>query len=148
VNDYVAAKQGAKQPWEVFPYSGWTFKVKGSDMLGGAAWDATTRRVYVAAPGADGPNMQPLVHVFAVAMGSPSGSDGGVSNVDGGADDTTASRGCGCRTTGGADAMSGMLGVLFLARRRRYRASRSGRTRCESRFRVNDHERSSSETRA
>jgi MYXO-CTERM domain-containing protein len=83
VNDYVASKQGLEQPWEVFPYEGWTFSQFGNATdLGGVAWDATTRRMYLAAPYADDPNNQPLIHVYQVGLGG--GGDGGVTGMDAG----------------------------------------------------------------
>jgi hypothetical protein len=69
VNDYIAVVQGTRDPWMVFPYSGWTFTLFGAgDMfsgLGGAAWDATTRRLYLAAQCTD-TNCQPLIHAYQV----------------------------------------------------------------------------------
>lgn len=65
VNEYVAAKNGLKEPWMVFPYAGWTMK-RGD---GGVAWDPKTRRLYVAAlcedPGG-GYFCGPLIDVYQV----------------------------------------------------------------------------------
>ncbi len=85
VNDYVAAKQGAKQPWDVVPYTGWTFSQFGNGgSLGGVAWDPTARRMYLLAPGTDG--HQPLVHVYSVGGGSTSTGTGGTSGGGAGGD--------------------------------------------------------------
>lgn len=69
VHDLAAVKAGSKLPWNVQPYTGWTFTSYG-DTLGisgmGAAWDPDTRRVYLTVSGT-GPNVTPLVHVFEVA---------------------------------------------------------------------------------
>jgi hypothetical protein len=69
VNDYVAVVQGNREPWMVFPYTGWTFTLFGADDmgsgLGGVAWDPSTRRMYLAALCADA-NCQPIIHAFQI----------------------------------------------------------------------------------
>jgi hypothetical protein len=77
VNDYLTAKQGAKAPWMVFPYTGWTLALPGGgSMGGGVAWDPLTRCLYVAAlctdPGGSsftgaGYFCGPVIHVFQIA---------------------------------------------------------------------------------
>ena len=86
VNDYVAVLSGSKKPWEVAPYTGWTFTQFGdAGQLGGVAWDPSTRRMYLVAPGADAPNYQPLVHVYSVSGETSDAGTGGGSSTDGGA---------------------------------------------------------------
>jgi hypothetical protein len=71
VNDLIAVKQGLKNPWDVFPYEGWAFKVPGDDDGGkpvGVAWDAATRLAYMVVGNSNGP--APIVHVFKVGQGS------------------------------------------------------------------------------
>jgi hypothetical protein len=67
VNDLIAAKNGQKNPWDVVPYTGWTFKAPGSNPAKsvGVAWDPATRLAYMVFPSSWG-NVTPVVHVFQV----------------------------------------------------------------------------------
>jgi hypothetical protein len=76
-NDLLAVKNGKKKPWQVYPYTGWAFKVfgdgdGGSDCcLGnnvGVAWDPATRLAYMVVQFTNG--SAPLVHVFKVGGGT------------------------------------------------------------------------------
>jgi len=77
-NDFVAVKQGAKQPWQVMPYDVWNFSFPintGQPNLGGVAFDPATRRVYVSLLNADHEeycSSLPLIEVFQVNV--PSGT--------------------------------------------------------------------------
>ncbi len=75
VNDFIAVKQGAKQPWDVVPYATWNFQVPfqsrvvngvqlGVTDIVGAAYDAAGNRIFVAAARNDG--AAPVIHVFRV----------------------------------------------------------------------------------
>jgi hypothetical protein len=74
-DDFLAVKAGTKKPWDVWPYSIWAFSlpfqqkiVNGVDMgdysIVGAAYDAFTKRVFLAAYRSDGAS--PLIHVLRV----------------------------------------------------------------------------------
>lgn len=68
VNDLIAAKNGTKVPWNVYPYTGWTFKfplVSQSYHPVGVSWDPATRRAYMVVAAADS-GIVPVVHVFTV----------------------------------------------------------------------------------
>ncbi len=70
VNDLIAVKQGVKQPWNVFPYAGWAFKVFGDSDGGqgvGVSWDASTRTAYMTVAFTN--DAAPLVHAFKVGQG-------------------------------------------------------------------------------
>jgi hypothetical protein len=76
VNDLLAVKNGQKKPWQVYPYTGWAFKVFGDGDGGancclgngvGVAWDPATRLAYMVVQFTNGP--APLVHVFKVGGG-------------------------------------------------------------------------------
>jgi hypothetical protein len=73
VNDFIAAKQDQKRPWDVRPSATWTFAVpfqsnmvNGVDLgivdIVGAAYDPVTRRLFLSAYKGDG--AAPLIHVF------------------------------------------------------------------------------------
>ena len=70
-NDLVAVKNGAKQQWEVRPYSVWNFSLpyegaSGAHVIGGAAYDPQTNNIYVSQQCTD-TNCAPIIHVFRVA---------------------------------------------------------------------------------
>ena len=73
VNDLIAVKNGQKNPWDIYPYTGWTFKAPGSDSTRSVAvaWDPATRLAYMVFPGSWG-NSDPVVHVFRVGYGAGS----------------------------------------------------------------------------
>jgi hypothetical protein len=77
-SDFVAAKQGTIQPWQVVPYDVWNFDVPittGSKRLGGVAFDPATGRVYVSVMGADqgyAYHSLPLIEVYQLKI--PSGA--------------------------------------------------------------------------
>jgi hypothetical protein len=62
-NDLAAVRTGAKQPWDVVPYAGWSLSGMGAN-VGGAAYDPATNRIYVSERGGDGD--RPKIHVFTV----------------------------------------------------------------------------------
>jgi hypothetical protein len=75
VEDFIAAKQGRKRPWDVVPYTTWTFKLPfqervengvdiGDYSIVGAAYDPSKRRIFLSAYRSDGD--LPLIHVFTV----------------------------------------------------------------------------------
>jgi hypothetical protein len=65
-NDLAAVKSGTKQPWEVRPYKTWelTLPYASNFRLGGVAWDAAGRRLYIAQKHVSGG--MPVVHGFGV----------------------------------------------------------------------------------
>jgi hypothetical protein len=76
VLDLAAVKAGTKMPWEVYPYTGWAFKVFGDGDGGesccggkpvGVAWDPATRLAYMVVGFTN--DRAPLVHVFRVGTG-------------------------------------------------------------------------------
>jgi hypothetical protein len=78
-NDLVAVKNGKKQPWEVLPYTTWTFDLPfESENRGimGAAYDAATGRLFLSAQYGD-TDGYPLIHILQV-----NGSGGGASAGD------------------------------------------------------------------
>ena len=68
-NELLAVKEGRKQAHELLPYAIWTFNLpfenNGKHLIGGAAWDPATRRIYIAQRDADGP--APVIHAFRVS---------------------------------------------------------------------------------
>lgn len=72
VLDLIAVKQGTKQMYQVQPYATWPIALPfsaevggvGEHLITGVAYDAATRRIFLAAGYADGP--QPLMHVLQV----------------------------------------------------------------------------------
>jgi hypothetical protein len=69
-NDLAAVKTGSKQPWQVVPYATWELTALGNVPywgIGGAAWDPTTKRIYLSEKNADGE--RPIVHVYVVQGG-------------------------------------------------------------------------------
>ncbi len=71
--DFLKAKDGDLKPWEVVPYSTWSFDVPqfaGGKETGGVAYDPATGRLYVAAPRADqvGFDPMPLIQVYQLPM--------------------------------------------------------------------------------
>lgn len=72
-NDLVAVKNGTQNQYDPEPYSVWTFTLpfEGNDTrnyLGGAAYDATNKKLYISQKGTD--STSPLIHVFNVDTGS------------------------------------------------------------------------------
>lgn len=77
-NDLLAAKNGSKLPYQVQPYTIWTYKLpfEVSDsrhLIGGAAFDTATQRIYVSQECVDA-NCTPIIQVFKVngALATPS----------------------------------------------------------------------------
>jgi hypothetical protein len=69
-NDLVAVKNGTKQAHAVEPYSVWNFNLPfegsgGQHLIGGAAYDAQTGRIYVSQQCSD-TNCAPVIHAFKV----------------------------------------------------------------------------------
>lgn len=64
--DLAAVARGQKRPWDVKPYATWplTLPYAAQTTIGGAAYDASTQRVFVSQTLADG--TLPLVHVFKI----------------------------------------------------------------------------------
>jgi hypothetical protein len=72
VNDLLAVKNKQKNPWDVYPYTGWAFKVFGDGNGGaavGVAWDPATRLAYFVVSYTNG--WAPLVHVFRIGPAAP-----------------------------------------------------------------------------
>jgi len=74
-NDFLAVKNGTKQPWEIRPYTTWFFDVptpEGAKHLGGVAFDPATNRLYVSQlnAGFDGFDVYPIVQVYQVSTGA------------------------------------------------------------------------------
>jgi hypothetical protein len=70
-NDFVAAKNHQKNPWDVRPYATWTFTLPFEDSnrhIQGVAFDPTINRIYLSQSGGE-PNGIPLIHVFDVSPG-------------------------------------------------------------------------------
>jgi hypothetical protein len=72
VLDLVAVKNGKQPPWSVRPYAAWSIDFPTGAAkyeLGGVAFDAETRRVFISQLGADrvGYDSNPLIHVFELA---------------------------------------------------------------------------------
>jgi hypothetical protein len=68
VLDLVAVRQGKRRPWDIKPYSTWTFDLPfehSGRLIGGIAFDEVHRRLFVSASFGDG--SRPLIHVFTVA---------------------------------------------------------------------------------
>jgi hypothetical protein len=86
VNDLLAAKNGSKNPMDVVPYTGWSFKTFNDGDGGapaGAVWDSATRMLYIVASCTGGGNCDPLVNVYHVAGGSASAGSACDLNIDG-----------------------------------------------------------------
>lgn len=69
-NDLVAVRNGQRAPESLQPYAVWSFETPfsgGTNLIGGAAWDPNTRRIYLLGRLQDG--AYPLVHVYRVAAG-------------------------------------------------------------------------------
>ena len=83
VSDLAAVKTGLKPAWEVRPYAMWNLELPfqtESRLLGGVAWDAATRRLFVSQSHGDAPN--PVIHVFYIAAtGSSSTSPSAPTNL-------------------------------------------------------------------
>jgi hypothetical protein len=67
-DDLLAVRNRKKDPWEVRPYATWTltfpYGTKGRAVLGGAAYDPETGRIFVSQQFADGD--LPVIHIFTV----------------------------------------------------------------------------------
>jgi hypothetical protein len=76
-NDFLAAKQGTKNPWQPVPYTTWNFTLSpdnGDKYMGGCAYDPAAGRLYfseLGADNADGFFNGPLIHVWQLAPQSP-----------------------------------------------------------------------------
>jgi hypothetical protein len=72
-NDFVAVKNGQKNPWDLKPYSTWNFSFPqpdGQKYVGGVAFDPATGRIYVSELGVDTVDpysSRPLIQVFQVS---------------------------------------------------------------------------------
>lgn len=77
IEDLIKVKNGIMAPWDVMPYAVWElpFKFKPTSIFGGAsAYDATTKRLYVAQPAGEKYGccqILPVIHVFDVDMEAP-----------------------------------------------------------------------------
>ena len=80
VNDFVAVKNGSKQPWDIRPYATWTFTLPfqskmvngletGNFGIIGASYDPATNRIFLSTSESDG--TMPLIHVLSLHVGSP-----------------------------------------------------------------------------
>jgi hypothetical protein len=71
-NDFEAVKNGTKQPWEVVPYALWNLSTPfqpGDDwwngtFIGGVAYDAATKRIYVSCLKENDGGTTPIIHVY------------------------------------------------------------------------------------
>jgi len=89
VNDFLAVRNGLKNPWEIIPYSATPFVLPtiqqdNTVQSGASAYDETGKRMYLVQPGADNSPTWglPLVHVFLVntgTSGNPAAAVGGPS---------------------------------------------------------------------
>lgn len=71
LNDFVAVKEGRRQPWEVVPYGVWPFDLptpEPSVKLGGIGYDAARQVLYISQLGADqdGYSYRPIVHAVQI----------------------------------------------------------------------------------
>jgi hypothetical protein len=69
VNDWVSVATGKRDPWEVVPYAVWPFELpfpERTTRIGGVAFDATRRLLYIAQLKADqdGYAYRPIVHAY------------------------------------------------------------------------------------
>jgi hypothetical protein len=76
VDDFLAVKNGIKQPWQIRPYEVWNFDFpisEGAKHIGGVAFDAATGRLYVSQIGGDavGYGYKPLIQVFQLDFNLP-----------------------------------------------------------------------------
>jgi hypothetical protein len=64
--DLLAVRRGLKKPWQVRPYATWAFHLPfGSSQIGGAAYDAAHRLIYVSQQ--YGNASDPVIYAFSVA---------------------------------------------------------------------------------
>ena len=73
-NDFVAVKNGQKNPWDVVPYATWNFDFPvpdGAKYEGGVAFDPATGRLYFSEVNVDNSRSQydddPLIQVFQIS---------------------------------------------------------------------------------
>ena len=73
-NDFVAVKNGQKNPWDVTPYATWNFTLPttdGAKYMGGVAFDPATGRLYFSEVNVDNSRGQydndPLIQVFQIS---------------------------------------------------------------------------------
>jgi hypothetical protein len=69
VQDFVAAKNGQKSPWDVRPYANWTFDLPYQDShrhIQGVAFDPASSRIFLSQSGGE-PDGIPVIHVFTVS---------------------------------------------------------------------------------
>ncbi|HVW70811.1 MAG TPA: hypothetical protein VHB68_17655 [Steroidobacteraceae bacterium] len=77
-NDLVSVKQGSKQRYAIQPYAIWSFTLPfegsgGMNLIGGAAYDASTGTIYVSQMSTD-TNSSPVIHAFKVPKATTSSS--------------------------------------------------------------------------
>lgn len=79
VKDFIAAKNGDLQPWELEPYDIWNFDLPIADAarnLGGVTYDAATGRMFIVQQGADfDGEPYPLISVFQLPTESSGSTD-------------------------------------------------------------------------
>jgi hypothetical protein len=81
-NDFVAVKDGQKNPWDITPYATWNFDFPlpdGPKYMGGVAFDPATGRLYVSEVNEDTSvpfTYTPLIQVFQVTPYAPPPSTG------------------------------------------------------------------------
>lgn len=86
VNDLIAVKNGSKQPWEIKPYSVWSFDLpfqSESRLIQGVAFDPATNRIFLSQGfGDNAPSYGlPVIHVFQIQ--TQSGQTRPASNLKG-----------------------------------------------------------------
>ncbi|MGE0864755.1 MAG: hypothetical protein AB7P34_12725 [Vicinamibacterales bacterium] len=71
LDEFVAVKEGRKQPWQVVPYGVWPIELptpEPSVKIGGIGYDASRQLLYVSQLGADrdGYSYRPVIHAFQI----------------------------------------------------------------------------------
>jgi hypothetical protein len=73
-NDFLAVKNGTKNPWDIVPYTTWQFQLLSpSCVIGGTSYDPASGRLYVCELGADTEasySYLPVIHAFQITGGT------------------------------------------------------------------------------
>lgn len=83
VHDFIAVKNGVKQPWEIQPYDVWTFDMPfdhPAKHVGGVSYDKATNRIFLSQKSADfnGFDPFPIINVFQLPNGGSTNTQGPV----------------------------------------------------------------------
>ena len=73
-DDFALVRAGTKKPWEILPYGVWEFTFPTTTyngqtkefVVGGAAYDPATRRLFITQSNIDGNDPKPIVHVYEI----------------------------------------------------------------------------------